>query len=356
MPLAIILVAGCGTGDKLTPAKTSDAPTGLVATVLSKTEIGLTWKDNSSDEDGFNIQRKEGPSGVFLRIALVGADVTTYRDRGSNNLTPNTTYYYRVAYYRGSDVSEYSMAASATTLKKSLSLKKIEMTQLSPYVGIVLRLLTGEADLIDEDKIPIPEDGSCPYEGWETYIPEELNDNTIRKTFIYERCKKDHPVASDIVVRYNGRGVINYYSPNYRGSDPLRAPYLPGRAVTKHIESLHEEEFDSQGMVLQSGVVYEDFTMTATEIGDDVWYWTMEGTIIPDSCGGKRFVLKTLLPLYRPFTSACPLGGEIVVTGDDRGVTLRFLDNQTTEVDVGSDGFVDETANCQVVMNSDVCM
>ena len=160
MPLAIILVAGCGTGDKLTPAKISDAPTGLVATAISKTEIGLTWKDNSSDEDGFNIERKEGPWGGFQRIALVGADVTTYHDRGSNNLTPNTTYYYRVAYYRGNEVSEYSMAASATTLKKSLSLKKTEMIQLSPYVGIVLRLLTGEADLINEDKILIPEDGS----------------------------------------------------------------------------------------------------------------------------------------------------------------------------------------------------
>ena len=45
-----------------------------------------------------------------------------------------------------------------------------------------------------------------------------------------------------------------------------------------------------------------------------------------------------------------------MISSGEREVTLRFLENQTAEVDVGSDGFVDETMNCQVVMNSDVCM
>src|SRR3989337_2661306 len=134
MPLAIILVAGCGTGDKLTPAKISDAPTGLVATAISKTEIGLTWKDNSSDEDGFNIERKEGPWGVFQIIARTEANVTTYDDKRSG-LSPDTTYYYRVAYYRGSELSAYSKVTSEPTLKKAIPLRII------PEAYIILKFL-----------------------------------------------------------------------------------------------------------------------------------------------------------------------------------------------------------------------
>lgn len=122
--LTILLTASCGNDNDLTPTNISDAPSNLVATAISRSEIELTWQDNSSDEDGFNIDRKEGPWGSFQRIARVGADITTYSDKGSNNLKPDTTYYYRVAYYRGSEVSEYSNTASETTLKKVLSLEK----------------------------------------------------------------------------------------------------------------------------------------------------------------------------------------------------------------------------------------
>jgi len=35
-----------------------EAPTGLAATVLSSTEIELTWQDNSTNESGFKVERK----------------------------------------------------------------------------------------------------------------------------------------------------------------------------------------------------------------------------------------------------------------------------------------------------------
>jgi len=37
-------------------------------------------------------------------------------------------------------------------------------------------------------------------------------------------------------------------------------------------------------------------------------------------------------------------------------MTLRFLENQTVEVDTNSDGIVDDTVSCQAVTDSDFCI
>ena len=87
------------------------APTGMVATAVSSTQINLTWVDNSNNEDGFKIERKVG-GGSFTQIATVGADVTTYADTG---LTPNTTYTYRVRAYNSAGNSAYSNPNGAKT-------------------------------------------------------------------------------------------------------------------------------------------------------------------------------------------------------------------------------------------------
>ncbi len=88
------------------------APSNLAATAISENQIDLTWQDNSTDEGGFDIQRKTG-TGSFATIATVGADVTAYSDTG---LTSDTTYTYRVQATKGSLVSGWSNEASATTL------------------------------------------------------------------------------------------------------------------------------------------------------------------------------------------------------------------------------------------------
>jgi transcriptional regulator CtsR len=89
-----------------------DAPSNLVATPISSSQINLTWQDNSSDETGFKIERKTG-SGSYSQIATVGANVTSY---SNTRLSANTTYYYRVRAYKGTLNSDYCKEASATTL------------------------------------------------------------------------------------------------------------------------------------------------------------------------------------------------------------------------------------------------
>ena len=88
-------------------------PTGLTAAVESSSRIDLLWIDNSNNEVGFKIERKEGAGGIYSQIATVGPNVTTYSDMG---LAPGTTYYYKVRTYNEGGDSNYSNEANATTL------------------------------------------------------------------------------------------------------------------------------------------------------------------------------------------------------------------------------------------------
>jgi hypothetical protein len=92
-----------------------EAPTGLRATAVSKSQVNLAWTDNASNETGFKIERCKGPTCTnFSQIAIVGADVTTYSNTG---LAKNTAYRYRVRAYNTSGNSAYSTIVSVKTLK-----------------------------------------------------------------------------------------------------------------------------------------------------------------------------------------------------------------------------------------------
>jgi len=90
-------------------------PEDLVAEAVSSKQINLTWKDNSSNEQGFRIERRKAGESNFSLIATVEAGVTNYKDKG---LSSGTIYYYRVAAYNKSG-KEYSNTASASTKKKA---------------------------------------------------------------------------------------------------------------------------------------------------------------------------------------------------------------------------------------------
>ena len=387
----------------------------------------------------------------------------------------------------------------------------LDAYQILPEVGIVLKLVVSEQSpqsqkAQEEEQLhkplrngsqsntssilyrhseeslanPVPKDNaSCQYEGYETYIPENVDNNTMRETFNYDWCKKDHPIASHLIEKLNGLYIREETDPDYTGSDPLRDPYFMARELIHRMKDYTNEEYDSAtGVLLTStycpeyyyrtywefgktpglepypwiipyypsrtileisgsggsvstsetpnypgddtiyemaydnyfsdetdldhhydvktgsgydgfsksiengykkvnwedrmigkkysfGALYENYIneVYRLDVDDngvfneaDATYYSIDGAITPDSCSGKKFVIKTNLSLYRPFTSPCPIKGELVISSGEREVTLRFLENQTAEVDVGSDGFVDESVNCQVVMKPDFCM
>lgn len=87
-------------------------PSDLIGTVVSSTQINLSWTDNSTNETGFKIERKTGSANYTL-IGTVNQDVLTFSDSG---LAPNTIYTYRVYSYNSVGVSPtYSNELVLTT-------------------------------------------------------------------------------------------------------------------------------------------------------------------------------------------------------------------------------------------------
>jgi predicted phage tail protein len=89
------------------------APSNLLASALSKTQISLSWTDNSANETGFRIERCAGANCTnFVEITTVGANIKNYTNTG---LKRNTTYRYRVRAFNSAGASAYSNTATATT-------------------------------------------------------------------------------------------------------------------------------------------------------------------------------------------------------------------------------------------------
>lgn len=96
------------------PTTPPDAPSALVANVLSHSEIELSWTDNASNESSFKIERRltGEPETSFVQITSVGADVTNFTD---TSLSAETGYDFRVRASNASGDSAYTKIASATT-------------------------------------------------------------------------------------------------------------------------------------------------------------------------------------------------------------------------------------------------
>ncbi|UCE08214.1 MAG: fibronectin type III domain-containing protein, partial [bacterium] len=89
-----------------------NAPSNLIATAVSSSQINLNWQDNSGSESGYRIERKTGAGGTYSEITTLGANVTSYSNTG---LSESTTYYYRVQGYNSLVTSTYSNEEDDTT-------------------------------------------------------------------------------------------------------------------------------------------------------------------------------------------------------------------------------------------------
>lgn len=87
------------------------APTNLVATPASSSQIDLTWTDNAKNDGGYSVEHSL--NGTTWTVAgTTAANATSYSDTG---LTASTLYYYRVRAFKGGRFGPYSAVQSATT-------------------------------------------------------------------------------------------------------------------------------------------------------------------------------------------------------------------------------------------------
>lgn len=99
-------------------------PTNLNAEVVSSTQVDLSWTDNSSNEEGFGIQRRLGEDGTWDTIDTVGADNPSYSD---TTVASGNTYYYRVYAFNANGSSDYSNIAVAITITLQEALDNPEL-------------------------------------------------------------------------------------------------------------------------------------------------------------------------------------------------------------------------------------
>jgi outer membrane protein assembly factor BamB len=103
----VYVVSSAGQLFAIGPKGTTAAPSDASAEATSSSEVKIRWRDNSPNEKGFRIERREGWRGAFALAATVEPNVTEYVDRG---LVPAATYFYRVQSL-GSAPSGYSNEA-----------------------------------------------------------------------------------------------------------------------------------------------------------------------------------------------------------------------------------------------------
>ena len=84
-------------------------PTGLSASAVNASQIGLSWTA-SSGATSYKIQRSPDGSTAWTQVGT--SSTTTFTDSG---LIPSTTYFYRVLASNGTGISAPSNVASATT-------------------------------------------------------------------------------------------------------------------------------------------------------------------------------------------------------------------------------------------------
>ena len=94
------------------PKPAPSAPSGLVASATSPTQVTLIWQDTSGVEDGFQIERRGGTSAEFSQIGVVSVNSISYADA---SVLPNTAYAYRVRAFNGTGISTFTNEAPVIT-------------------------------------------------------------------------------------------------------------------------------------------------------------------------------------------------------------------------------------------------
>ena len=110
--LISVFLFSCSTNNNGTVTVVPLAPSNLTGSVISTSQINLSWTDNATNEDGYKIERKTG-TGNYAVVGSTASNMTTFNDLG---LTPNTSYTYRVyAYNSAGNSLQYSNELTLTT-------------------------------------------------------------------------------------------------------------------------------------------------------------------------------------------------------------------------------------------------
>ncbi len=112
-----------------------DAPTNLTGEALGASTIQLNWEDNSDTEDGFVLERTNPVSGAYERLVVLPRNTVEYFDA---DLSPLTTYQYRVASFTSSSISAYSNVVTVSTYSMDVPAPENLVANYEPNNKVVI--------------------------------------------------------------------------------------------------------------------------------------------------------------------------------------------------------------------------
>ncbi|MBT3274534.1 MAG: fibronectin type III domain-containing protein [Spirochaetales bacterium] len=105
-----------------------EVPTNFAISQVSDDSIQLSWIDNSTNENGFEIERRSDPDLPWESLTTASTNERTYLNV---NLSPDTKYYYRIRAANNAGYSTYATEVNVTTLAAG-----------GPTITPVLRILS----------------------------------------------------------------------------------------------------------------------------------------------------------------------------------------------------------------------
>jgi gliding motility-associated-like protein len=110
-PTAVSGWSNVATGKTLVTDGLPLVPADLIATAIKDAEISLQWKDRSSDETGFLLERSRD-NVLFEEVKTLAANTSTFIDQ---TVWPGTYFYYRIAALKDKTKSAYSNVLKVLT-------------------------------------------------------------------------------------------------------------------------------------------------------------------------------------------------------------------------------------------------
>jgi large repetitive protein len=93
-----------------------NTPGGIIAQAISSTEVNLSWRDNTFNEDGYLIERATGQN--WVQVGTIGPGYGPYTlSFTDTTVQPNKSYNYRVRSFNVIGTSPYSTTVSVKTPK-----------------------------------------------------------------------------------------------------------------------------------------------------------------------------------------------------------------------------------------------
>lgn len=89
------------------------APSNLYLARINDFAVNMLWDDNSSNELGFELWRKDGGSGTYRKIKTLPPNTISTDDTG---LSPFVDYFYKVRAYNNSGYSDFCEEASTSSI------------------------------------------------------------------------------------------------------------------------------------------------------------------------------------------------------------------------------------------------